>query len=450
MATAAAETPRNPRDSRLSDDTLAAVLEDVKRALPVETVLEASGTRLHRMGPRRARALCPFHQDRDPSLVVYTDEGRWHCFGCGARGDVVDMVRAIEGHDSFVEALRSAASRAGVPFPEKGSRRNGKPDPHDLLEAAATLYSGVLPPSAVEYLRRRGFPKEFVLLKRIGYAPERPRGFLAAHLKSRGVDLRLAETAGLVVRSGTTSCRDAFGAAGGGYIVLPVTRTGRVVDLQGRAFPDAQGRPKYLNLPGERRYLYGEDNLAGPWVLLCEGILDAMSAELAGLPACAVFGTNGLKEQHLAKFRRCSRIYVCFDRDATQKAATAACMFGTRGRVVILPDSFGEHGDLNDMLVAADNPAVLASTLHALMKRAPTGYEVRIDTLQCDDPYELYGAAAGLLAEIHRLDPISRGLLLKKLADRTGLPASLVEQAAREAAAHEAEVQKAAAAAAAT
>ncbi len=343
--------------------------------------------------------------------------------------------------------VRVLGMEAGAPPAEvvartdaRGGFRVGRPMQRRTVVVQAT-YRGVVYTSGPHRPR-----DDLVLTLRVFETTQDPRGLYVAR---RATLLELAP-AGLVVRSGTTSCRDAFGAAGGGYIVLPVTRTGRVVDLQGRAFPDAQGRPKYLNLPGERRYLYGEDNLAGPWVLLCEGILDAMSAELAGLPACAVFGTNGLKEQHLAKFRRCSRIYVCFDRDATQKAATAACMFGTRGRVVILPDSFGEHGDLNDMLVAADNPAMLASTLHALMKRAPTGYEVRIDTLQCDDPYELYGAAAGLLAEIHRLDPISRGLLLKKLADRTGLPASLVEQAAREAAAHEAEVQKAAAAAAAT
>lgn len=430
------------RDSRLQDDTLAAVLEEVKRRLPVETVLASAGVRLHRMGQKRLRALCPFHQDRDPSLVVYAGDERWHCFGCGARGDVVDLVRLLEGHDSFADALRSAARQAGVPFPDRSAP--SRPDHRDLLEAAAELYAGVLPPAAIDYLERRGFPREFLRLKKIGYAPERPRGFLASHLKSRGLDLRQAEAAGLVVRSSSTSVRDAFAAAGGGYIVFPVTRGGRVVDLQGRAFPEAPGKPKYMNLPGERHHLYGEDALVGPWALLCEGIPDAMSAELAGLPAAAVFGTNGFKDAWTSKFRRCRRVYVCFDRDAVQKAAEVACMFGTRGRVVIIPQAFGPHGDLNDVLVAADNPSMFAATVRRLMDGAPTGYEVRIDALECTDPHELYEQASSLLAEIARLNPISRGLLLRKLADKTGLPLDLVTEAAREAAAHEAEVRRAA------
>lgn len=430
------------RNTGLQDPSLASVLEEVKRRLTVESVLAAAGIRLHRMGHRRLRALCPFHQDRDPSLVVYADDGRWHCFGCGAHGDVVDLVRLLEGHDSFPDALRSAARQAGVQFPEKQVPR--KPDYQDLFDTAAELYAGVLPPAVLDYLSRRGFPKEFVRLKRIGYAPERPRGFLASHLKSRGLDLKQAEAVGLVVRSTQNSVRDALAAAGGGYIVFPVTKGGRVVDLQGRAFPEGPGKPKYMNLPGERHHLYGEDNLIGPWALLCEGIPDAMSAELAGLPAAAVFGTNGFKDPWIQKFRRCRRVYVCFDRDALHRAAEVACLFGTRGRVVEIPDTFGPHGDLNDVLVAADNPAMFASALRSLMDRAPTGYEVRIDALQCPEPHELYEQAAPLLAEIHRLNPISRGLLLRKLADRTGLPLDLVSEAAREAAAHEAEMHRAA------
>jgi len=437
-----AAAPKVQADS-IQDNQLRLVLEEVRRKLQVEYVLESAGIRLHRMGHHRFRALCPFHQDRDPSLVVYAQEGRWHCFGCGARGDVVDLVRGLEGHDSFVEALRSAADRAGVPFPDRG-RQKPQPDTA-LFDIAADLYATTLPPSALEYLRRRGFPEAFVRMKKVGYAPEKPRGFLASHLKGRGVDLREAEKAGLVVRTSAQTVRDALSTAGGGYIVLPVTRGGQVVDLQGRAFPETPGKPKYCNLPGERKYLYGEDSLTGPWVLLCEGILDAMSAELAGLPACAVFGTNGFKERWVDKFRRCLRVYVCFDRDATRKAAETACLFGTRGRVVVLPDSFGDHGDLNDVLVAADNPAMLASTLRMLMKQAPTGYEVRIDSLECDDPHDLYQNAAGLLAEIQRLNPISTALLLRKVADRTGLPLDVVREAAREAAAHEAEVARASA-----
>lgn len=430
MATAAADTSLLP------------VLEEVKSRLPVEAVLAAAGARLHPMGRNRLRTLCPLHPDTDPSLVIYTADRRWHCFGCGARGDVVDLIRALENHSSFVDALRSAARQAGVQFPEKASAPR-QPDHRPLFEQAVKVYASAIPEDAVQYLARRGLPPEFVKLKRIGYAPQQTRGFLASHLKKSGVDLRLAEAAGLVTRSSQNTVRDTFAAAGGGYIVLPITRQGAAVDLQGRAFPEADRKPKYLNLPGERVYLYGEDSLAGPYVLLCEGVLDAMSAELAGLPAVATRGVSSFRESWVARFRMCRRVYVCFDRDATSRAAEVACLFGTRGRVVLLPSSLGPHGDLNDMLVAADNPAVFASALQALMKQAPTGYEVRIDALSCDDPHDLYQQAALLLAEVHQLNPISRGLLLRRLADRTGLPLPLVEEAAREAAHRELQVRNA-------
>lgn len=439
MATATAEA------SRPYDGPLAAVLEEVKERLAIESVLGAAGIRLHPMGRNRLRALCPLHPDTDPSLVVYTTERRWRCYGCGAHGDVVDLVRALEAHDSFTSALRSAARQAGVQLPERASSSSPKqPDHRHLYELAARLYSQALTEDATQYLARRGLPPEFVRLKRVGYAPQQARGYLASHLKKSGADLRQAEAAGLVTRSGQNTVRDTFATAGGGYIILPITRQGAVVDLQGRAFPEDQRKPRYLNLPGERSHLYGEDNLSGPYVLLCEGIIDAMSAEFAGLPAVATRGASAFRDSWVARFRRCRRVYVCYDRDATDRAATVASLFGTRGRVVLLPPSLGPHGDLNDLLVAADNPAVFASALQSLMKQAPTGYEVRIDALDCTDPHDLYEQAAPLLAEVHRLNPISRGVLLRRVADRTGLTLSLVEEAAREAARHEQEVRAAA------
>lgn len=420
----------------LQDPALNEALSEVKERLPISAVLTAQGIRTHRMGPTRLRALCPFHQDRDPSLVVYED-ARYVCFGCGQRGDVVDLIQGLEDHDSFISALRAASSRAGVRIPE----RSTLPDPRGhLFATAADAYAGLLTPQAVQYLVSRGFPESFVRSKQIGYAPERPKAFLAGQLKAKGLSLHEAQSAGLVVRTANgQSVRDAFAAAGGGYLVFPVRKADRVVDLQGRAWPEV-GKPKYLNLPGERQHLYGEDHLTGPWALLCEGIPDAMSAELAGLPAVAVFGVRAFKESFVAKFRRCQRVCVCFDRDATLRAAEVASLFGVRGRVVLLPDDLGEHGDLNDLLVRCGSAADLKRAVESLLPFAPTGYAMRIDSMRCDDPLELYAQAAGLLAELRRLDPISRVVHLQRLSERTGVSVTILEQAAAEAVAHEAEL----------
>lgn len=421
----------------LLDPSLDAVLAEVRSRLSVAAVLDAAGIRTHRLGAERLRARCPFHDDRDPSLVVYPDQ-RWHCFGCGKGGDVVDLVGGLAGCESFVGALRAAAARAGIPFPERAT----PPDPRaHLFELATTCYAGLLTPAAVQYLGERGFPEAFVRAARIGYAPPGARAFLAAQLAAAGASLREAAAAGLVVGGGM---RDAFAAAGGGYLVFPVRKGGRVVDLQGRAWPHSDGKPRYLNLPGERQHLYGEDHLAGPWVLLCEGILDAMSAELAGLPAAASFGTQAFKASWVARFRRCRRVYVCFDRDALDRAAAVACLFGTRGRVVQLPEALGDHGDLNDLLVHCGSPAAFRAAVEALLPQAPTGYAVRIDRLDATDPLALYEAAAALLAELHHLDPISRAVHLQRLSERSGVSCAVLAEAAEAAAAHEAALAQAA------
>ncbi len=356
---------------------------------------------------------------------------------CGARGDVVDLLQALEGHESFVAALRSAAQRAGVHVPA----RTPVTPAHkwDVLFGVATeAYAALITPQAVTYLASRGFPNAFIRAKQIGYAPPQLKTFLTSHFKSKMLSLREATACGLVVHTPPGATRDTFASAGGGYLVFPVRKGARVVDLQGRAWPEEHGKPKYLNLPGKRQFLYGEDALGGPWTLLCEGIPDAMSCELAGLPAVAVFGVYAFKEAFVSKFRRCRRVYVCFDTDAVTRAAEVACAFGVRGRVVLLPKDLGLYGDLNNLLVISGSPDAFRSRVQALLLSAPTGYALRIDALCGKDPLELYGEAAGLLAELHGLDPISRALHLQRLSKITDLPVEVLETAAAEAAAHSA------------
>ncbi len=408
----------------LQDAALRETLQAVRDRLPVLQVLQGAGIRVHRMGAGRHRALCPFHADSDPSLVVYPD-GRWYCFGCAAAGDVVDLVWRLHGHQTFLDALEAASAMAGVEFRRGEVRKDGRAE---LFAYAVAEYAKALGKPALAYLQGRGFPEDFVRARSLGYSPG--PDYLAARLRKAGYDLRAAENAGLVNPGG----RDSIG---GGYIVLPVSVGSKYVDLQGRAFPEDSARPRYKNLRGERKHLFGEDYLASRDVLLCEGIMDALSAQLAGLPAVATYGVNGFRPQWARKFARCETVYVCFDRDASRKAVEVARLFGVRGRVVSLPDSLGPHGDLNDLHRASGSPEKFAKVLRHLMSRAPTAYEVLIDSLECADYHTLYQHIAPLLAEIQRCNPISRQLLLRRLADKAGLAYEIVAEAAREAAEHE-------------
>lgn len=85
-----------------------------KQNADIVSIIEAAGTELRSAGGDRLKGLCPFHAEKTASFVVYRDEGRYHCYGCGAHGDVIDFVRQQRGL-SFPEALRAlGASDWGI------------------------------------------------------------------------------------------------------------------------------------------------------------------------------------------------------------------------------------------------------------------------------------------------------------------------------------------------
>src|SRR5919108_1880391 len=137
-----------------------AVVEEVKRRLDIVDLISQS-VPLKRAG-RYLTGLCPFHQEKTPSFVVYPEQGTFHCFGCQKSGDVFTWVQETE-HLDFGEALRRLAARAGVPLPE---RRPPPPDPDataavDALGAAAAWYHEQLvrapdAEAARRYLTTRG------------------------------------------------------------------------------------------------------------------------------------------------------------------------------------------------------------------------------------------------------------------------------------------------------
>jgi hypothetical protein len=124
---------------------------------------------------------------------------------------------------------------------------------------------------------------------------------------------------------------------------------GRVVDLQGRAYPTPARRSAYLNRPGAIRNEYNAGDAGQRSVVLCEGIPDTLSILAAGLKdtgACGLYGTGGRQPAWLPLFRRASRVYVALDRDAIERGIALARTFGTRGRVLIPPEDLGPKGDL--------------------------------------------------------------------------------------------------------
>ena len=103
--------------------------EQVKRRVDIVKLIEQSGTKLKSIGPDNFVGLCPFHQDKNPSLSVTASKGLYHCFGCEASGDAISFVQRKEGAD-FPEALRQVANSAGMAVPATAAQPrsvNGKP-----------------------------------------------------------------------------------------------------------------------------------------------------------------------------------------------------------------------------------------------------------------------------------------------------------------------------------
>jgi DNA primase len=324
--------------ARHSETTLSAI----KSAVDI-VALVGEYRALRRVGTKY-KALCPFHDDHNPSLELNPERQSYKCWSCGAGGDIFDFVQKIE-HVEFPEALRMLADRAGVALesPPLTSTRRG-PLKSDLLEVnawAEEVYAKSLSGSSEiwNYVDRRGLSRASVERFRLGYAPT-ARGWLLDQARRKRMDLDALEQAGLVSRSAESPglVRERFR----GRLMFPIhDDRGRTVGFGGRILPDveramaAEGRQvaKYLNTPEtllfhKRTILYAADlarNAAreAGWVAVVEGYTDVIAAHQVGL--CNVVGTLGtaLGEDHLEMLRRLSdrRVVLVFDGDEAGRSA---------------------------------------------------------------------------------------------------------------------------------
>ena len=217
--------------------------------------LVSSRTELRRAGANRFEGLCPFHEERTPSFGVDPVKKVYHCFGCGAGGDVFTFVQETEGLD-FVGALEHLADRYGIELqreeedPRAAERRRQRDRLYELLERATAFYERYLWDSdeaaaAREYLAGRRLEEATLREFRVGYAPSAYDRMLRA-ARQAGFSNREAYDAGLAQRSkGQGQLYDRFRRR----IMFPLTdHRGRVLGYGARHAGDAQG-PKYLNTP---------------------------------------------------------------------------------------------------------------------------------------------------------------------------------------------------------
>ena len=406
------------------------VATQLRERLSIRQALEDRGVVLRPAG-RSLRALCPFHAEERPSFNVsappHDGIERFRCFGCGARGDVFDLVQMLENHPDYVSTLRALAERHQIPWPSRHCEDTS--GTIRLLDAATLYYARELTGPPVAYLAQRGFPEALLKGHHVGYAPARPGFGFTRFAEAQQFD-HAAEAAGLIQKpTDTRPRRDYFL----GRIIFPNREHGHTIDLQGRAFPTDR-EPKYLNLPGTRRRMYHADACAYPAVVLCEGIPDTLSVLSSGVPACGIYGTQGWAREYQSLFRRCRRVYVALDRDATERAIVVAKDFGVRGRVLVPPQELGPKGDLNDWLVgpASRDPKRFQELLTGAMAQSPSPWALSIERLEDVPVWNRHEQLEGLLAELAPMPPVFRETHLELLHRKTGISLGCLLEAARD------------------
>lgn len=281
--------------------------------------------------------LCPFHNEKTPSFTVSADKGFYHCFGCGAHGDILSFEMQANGL-SFMEAVERLAAQAGMEVPqatpEEAARSKRAATVLEALEAACRFYEQRLRlpegREAMAYAERRALSEETIGRFRLGYAPT--GNALKAALTRDGMDEGLLLEAGLIGRP--DDGRSPYDILRG-RLTFPITdRRGRVIAFGGRILGD--GQPKYLNSPDtpvfhKGQVLYGLAQARAMAaergrVVVAEGYMDVIAMSQAGIAeAVAPLGT-ALTEGHLAElWRLADEPILCFDGDAAgQRAARRA------------------------------------------------------------------------------------------------------------------------------
>jgi DNA primase len=303
-------------------------LLEIKDAASIEEVV-GQYVKLTQKG-KNLLGLCPFHADTSPSFTVAPDKGIFHCFGCGAGGNVFSFL--MQYHRlSFPEAVQELARRYGIPLalkelgPEGAQQAKKRTTAYEANAAAAAFYAATLASSegkpGRDYLDKRGLTPEVIRAFKLGYAPD-SWDALRRHFQSRGISLELGQEVGLLMPR-----------AGGGFydrfrhrIIFPIfDRQSRVIAFGGRII--GAGEPKYLNSPesllySKGRTLYGlpqaADALRATGVaLVVEGYLDLIALQVKGIGnVLATLGTALTREQVRLLKSVAQQVVLVYDGDA--------------------------------------------------------------------------------------------------------------------------------------
>ncbi len=281
---------------------------------------------------RTYTGLCPFHNEKTPSFVVYPDTQSFYCFGCGAGGDTITFMKKIANLD-YVEAVKSLASRAGMPLPQEDDQAGRQRSRILAMNKDAARYffqqlnaPGEQAAQARAYWHRRGLSDGTIRKFGLGYAPDDFSG-LQRYLRQRGYTDQEMLEAGLIKRSQKGNLHNTFW----NRVMTPIIDLrGNVIAFGGRVLDDS--KPKYVNSPETLVYKKSRTLFAlnvakkdpSRRYILCEGYMDVISLHQAGFgTAVCACGTALTEEQVKLLTNYADEVVLAYDSDEAGQKATA-------------------------------------------------------------------------------------------------------------------------------
>jgi DNA primase len=429
------------------------VWQDIKDRLSVEEVIQEYVPVISQGGS--SKVVCPFHREKSPSLIINNDKGIWHCFGCGAGGDVFAFVTQIE-NITKKEALEKLAKKAGVKLEKLTSTNSIRSESgseivtekHEststfqqglkLLEWSGDVYHKILLKvlqdrnnPITQYCLDRGLTQEIIQKFKLGYAPK--GNFLLELVKKHGMSTDLMLSIGVLkLKASTdnnpsqvvdvTQLSDKFADR----LMIPVlNRQAQLVGFTGRVLPyDKTERPKYLNSPQTEWFnksdLWYGWNLAKAQIiqtkkaLIVEGNMDVISSFKHGFEYTIASQGTSFTETQLKVLKSITKtIWLAFDNDEAGKISSdkffkSASGFGFTVHKVLIPS---DYKDLDDYL-SAQNPQRLEVVAYLDWILNERGIELR-----SSDSAVQKNTILGMLDLMQNLDALSKEQYLKKLSD---------------------------------
>ncbi len=406
-------------------------IQEVVRRNDIEEVV-GQYVKLRRTG-RTMTGLCPFHNEKTPSFVVYPDTQSFYCFGCGAAGDVIGFVRKYNNL-GYVESVKQLASRAGMPLPEESDHEaTARQRLLEINRCAARYFYENLNAQTEEatlarryWKEKRGLSDAAIRRFGLGYAPDEGFG-LVNYLKRRGFRDDELEHSGLIRRSERGNLYTIFRHR----VMVPIIDVrGAIIAFGGRVLDDS--KPKYINSPETMVYHKSRTlfalNIAKKSktkrYILCEGYMDVISMHEAGFDtAVCACGTALTAEQAKLLSEYAEEVILSYDSDEAGQKATErslGILASTPLKVSVLsyqgakdPDEFiKKYGrERFEMLLNGT-----ANPTEFQLKKAKAKYDLRSD----DGRLSYIREAIGILTE-RGVSPTARDVYAGRIAEETGV-----------------------------